>query len=248
MDTTIQESRYSLPESNSEHNIYYGIVFPKRKRSKATETGGDRARMRLDAINQDTSKRVCNSASISTGPRVIVSAKNDIPVQPSLPSSSLNNEFESITGHFTDLTKKQNGLSDISEDDETTSLNTLLGTITECERSLASVKKNAVAYRDSTAELRAKLRVAETESKESTAAFSGEIMNLKKDIRARDDEIARLRGETDKLSRQKDKNAKLVLRNSKLESKMEVQPAKLKELEDWRIRMRRMLSEGDAPS
>lgn len=73
-------------------------------------------------------------------------------------------------------------------------------------------------------------------------------MYLKKDIRARDDEIARLRGEIDKLSRQEDKNAKLVLRNSKLESTMEVRSAKLKELEDWRMRMRRMLSEGDARS
>lgn len=56
MDTTIQESRNPLPESNSEHNTIYGTVFLKRKRSEATE-GGDKARMRLDAINQDTSRR-----------------------------------------------------------------------------------------------------------------------------------------------------------------------------------------------
>ncbi|TGO65828.1 hypothetical protein BOTNAR_0074g00010 [Botryotinia narcissicola] len=136
----------------------------------------------------------------------------------------------------------------MSEDDKTTQLNTLLGTITECERFLASVKKNAVAYRDSTAELRAKLQVAETESKESAAAFTGEMMYLKKDIRARDDEIARLRGVNDRLSRQKDQNAKLVLRNLELESTMEVQSAKLKKLEDWRTQMRRMLSEGGAES
>ncbi|TGO33297.1 hypothetical protein BHYA_0254g00120 [Botrytis hyacinthi] len=191
MDTTIQESRNSLPESNLEHNIYYGAVFPKRKGSKAMEAVGDRARMRLDAIIQDTSK-----------------------LHP----------------------------------DETTPLNTLLGAITECERFLASVKKNAVAYRDSTAKLRAKLRVAETESKKSAAAFTGEIMYLKKDIRARDDEIARLRGETDRLSQQRDKNAKLVLRNLELASTMELQSAKLKKLEDWRTQMRWMLSEGDAES
>ncbi|TGO13728.1 hypothetical protein BTUL_0064g00290 [Botrytis tulipae] len=242
MDNTIN----SLPESNSEQN--HGLVFPKRKRSKATEAGGDRTRVRLDANSQDTSKRICNSAPITTGPKVVISAKNDIHVQPNSPLSSLINEFESITDRFIDFTKKQDDLSDMSEDDETTQLNALLGTITECERFLASVKKNAVAYRDSTTELRAKLRVAKTESNESAAAFTGEIRYLKKDIRARDDEIARLRGVTDRLSRHKDQNAKLVLRNSKLGSKMQIQSAKLKELEDWRTQMRRMLSEGDAES
>ncbi|KAF7949424.1 uncharacterized protein EAE97_002933 [Botrytis byssoidea] len=248
METTMQESGNSLPESNSEQNMYYDLVFPKRKRSKATEAGGDRARMRLDEINQGTGKRTCNSAPIPTCPRVVISAKNDIHVQPNPPSSSLINEFESITDHFIDFTNKQDDLSDISEDDETTQLNTLLGTITECERFLASVKKNAVAYRDSTAELRAKLQVADTESKESAAAFTGEIMYLKKDIKARDDEIARLRGVTDRLSRQKHQNAKLVLRNAKLESTVEVQSAKLKKLENWRTQMRRILSEEDAES
>ncbi|KAF7906701.1 hypothetical protein EAF00_000980 [Botryotinia globosa] len=248
MDNIMQESRNSLPESNLEQNRYHGLVSPKRKRSKATEAGGDRARMRLDEINQDTSECICNSALILTGPKVVISAKNDIHVQPNPPSSSLTDEFESITDHFKAFAKKQDDLSDISEDDETTQLNALLGTITECKRFLASVKKNAVAYRDSTTELRAKLRVAETESKESAAAFTEEIRYLKKDIRARDDEIARARGVTDRLRRQKDQNAKLGLTNSKLESRMKMQSEKLKKLEDWRTQMRRMLSEGDAES
>ncbi|KAF5878045.1 uncharacterized protein Bfra_000212 [Botrytis fragariae] len=123
---------------------------------------------------------ICNPASIPTSPGIFKSAKNDIPTQPNLPSSSLNNEIESITDHFIDLTKKHDKLSDISEDDETTPLITLFGTIIECERFLASVKQNAVAYRDSTAELRAKLRVAETESKELAAAFTGKQCISKK--------------------------------------------------------------------
>ncbi|KAF7894532.1 uncharacterized protein EAF01_009983 [Botrytis porri] len=131
---------------------------------------------------------------------------------------------------------------------ETAPLSTLLSTISECERFLAPVKKNAVAYRDSIAELRTKLRVAETELKQLAAASTGEIVYLKKDIRGRHDEIARLRGKTDRLNLQKDKIAKLAQRNLELESTMEKQSAKLKEVGDWRMQMRRMLSGGDAES
>lgn len=84
--------------------------------------------------------------------------------------------------------------------------------------------------------------------KESAAAFSEEIAYFKEDVTARDNEIARLRGNTDKLSGERDKNAKLVQRNLELESMMEKQSAKLKELEDWRNQMRRMLSGGDDES
>ncbi|KAM0163792.1 hypothetical protein ACHAPG_000945 [Botrytis cinerea] len=125
-----------------------------------------------------------------------------------------------------------------------TPLETLLSTITEGEKFLTSVKTKAIAHQRSTAELRAKLQVAETALKESAAAFSEEIAYFKEDVTARDNEIARLRGDADKSSGERNKIAKLVQRNLELESMMEKQSAKLTKLEDWRFQMRRMLSGG----
>ncbi|KAM0155261.1 hypothetical protein ACHAQE_006861 [Botrytis cinerea] len=105
-------------------------------------------------------------------------------------------------------------------------------------------KTKAIAHQRSTAELRAKLQVAETALKESAAAFSEEIAYFKEDVTARDNEIARLRGDADKSSGERNKIAKLVQRNLELESMMEKQSAKLTKLEDWRFQMRRMLSGG----
>ncbi|KAM0141598.1 hypothetical protein ACHAPC_001138 [Botrytis cinerea] len=132
--------------------------------------------------------------------------------------------------------------------DRNTPLETLLSTITEGEKFLTSVKTKAIAHQRSTAELRAKLQVAETALKESAAAFSEEIAHFKEDVTARDNEIARLRGDADKSSGERDKIAKLVQRNLELESMMEKQSAKLTKLEDWRFQMRRMLSGGDDES
>ncbi|EMR84404.1 hypothetical protein BcDW1_6914 [Botrytis cinerea BcDW1] len=129
-----------------------------------------------------------------------------------------------------------------------TPLETLLSTITEGEKFLTSVKTKAIAHQRSTAELRAKLQVAETALKESAAAFSEEIAYFKEDVTARDNEIARLRGDADKSSGERNKIAKLVQRNLELESTMEKQSAKLTKLEDWRFQMRRVLSGGDDES
>ncbi|KAF7959081.1 hypothetical protein EAE96_002598 [Botrytis aclada] len=171
--------------------------------------------------------------------------KENISVQPSLPSSSLGNRSNSITGDIKDLTKTCNEVLERTKDEINIPLDTLLSAIAEGEKFLASVKTKATAHQHMTAELRAKLRAAETELKESTAALNEEITHFKEVVAARDNEIARLRREADRLSGEKDKMENLVQRNLELESTMEKQSAKLKESEDWRMQMRRMLSEGD---
>ncbi|TGO60938.1 hypothetical protein BCON_0031g00150 [Botryotinia convoluta] len=228
MNTAIQEPR------RSPH-------LKERIRSEVTNEDGERATAHLDAVSQITVK-FSLPANIGT----FELPKINISVQPSLPSSFLWKKSKSTTGDIISLTKEHNEVLESTKDERNTLGDTLLSTITEGESFLASVKTKAIAHQHSTAELRAKLRVAETELKESAAAFDEEIPYFKEDVTARDNEIGRLRGEFDRLSRQKDKNAKLVQRNLELESMMEMQSSKLKELEDWRMQMRRMLSGDNA--
>ncbi|TGO25286.1 hypothetical protein BPAE_0083g00190 [Botrytis paeoniae] len=241
MNTTTQELRRSTRKL--EQKSYFGLDFKERNRSEATNEDGERATIHLDAVGQITVK-----FSLPHNIGTFELPKKNVSVQTSLPLSSLGKKSKSTTGDVVDLTKEHNEMLESTQEERNTPLDTLLSTITEGERFLASVKTKAIGHQHSTAELRAKLRVAETELKESVAAFSEEIAYFKEDVTARDDEIARLRGETDRLNGEKDQIANLVQRNLELESTMEKQSTKLKELEDWRIQMRRMLSGGDAES
>ncbi|KAM0142579.1 hypothetical protein ACHAP3_001684 [Botrytis cinerea] len=241
MNTAMQEPRRS-PRILKQKSCF-GLDFKEGNGSETANEDGERAIVHLDAVGQITIK-FSLPATIGT----FELSKKDISVRSSLPSFSLENKSKSTTGDIIDLAKEHNEVLESTEEDRNTPLGTLLSTITEGEKFLTSVKTKAIAHQRSTAELRAKLQVAETALKESAAAFSEEIAYFKEDVTARDNEIARLRGDADKSSGERDKITKLVQRNLELESTMEKQSAKLTKLEDWRFQMWRMLSGGDDES
>ncbi|KAM0317514.1 hypothetical protein ACHAO8_002351 [Botrytis cinerea] len=244
MNTAMQEPRRS-PRILKQKSCF-GLDFKEGNGSETANEDGERAIVHLDAVGQITIK-FSLPATIGT----FELSKKDISVRSSLPSFSLENKSKSTTGDIIDLAKEHNEVLESTEEgcpDRNTPLETLLSTITEGEKFLTSVKTKAIAHQRSTAELRAKLQVAETALKESAAAFSEEIAYFKEDVTARDNEIARLRGDADKSSGERNKIAKLVQRNLELESTMEKQSAKLTKLEDWRFQMRRVLSGGDDES
>ncbi|KAK6614144.1 hypothetical protein H4I96_00465 [Botrytis cinerea] len=241
MNTAMQEPRRS-PRILKQKSCF-GLDFKEGNGSETANEDGERAIVHLDAVGQITIK-FSLPATIGT----FELSKKDISVRSSLPSFSLENKSKSTTGDIIDLAKEHNEVLESTEEDRNTPLETLLSTITEGEKFLTSVKTKAIAHQRSTAELCAKLQVVETALKESAAAFSEEIAYFKEDVTARDNEIARLRGDADKSSGERDKIAKLVQRNLELESTMEKQSAKLTKLEDWRFQMRRMLSGGDDES
>ncbi|TEY86398.1 hypothetical protein BOTCAL_0009g00250 [Botryotinia calthae] len=203
MNTAMQEPRRSprILKQKSCFNLY----FKERNRSEAANEDGERAIVHLEAVGQITIK-FSLPANIGT----FELSKKDISVQPSLPSSSLENKLKSTTGDIIAWAKEHNEVLESTEEDRNTPLGTLLSTITEGEKFLTSVKTKAIAHQQSTAELCAKLQVVETELKESAVAFNEEIVYFKEDVTARDDEIARLRGDTDKLSGERHKIASLL--------------------------------------
>ncbi|KAF7856129.1 hypothetical protein EAF04_010082 [Stromatinia cepivora] len=231
MNTTAQGSRRSPRQPprvrpNCIFDSYYNNKFPhiwprKRKRSKVRDEGDNQAKKHPATVGQTTSTSKHTSSSTST-------------------------KSKSTTNSVVGLTKDETDVLPGSKSDHNTQFDTLLATMTEGEQFLASFKRNAIAYRDPTPDLNSKLRVAETGIRESAAAFSGEIAYLKRDVMARDDEVGRLKEKNDMLKKDKEEIARLDQRNRELESAMEKQAAKLKELESWRKQMRTMLIGGEA--
>ncbi|EDO01714.1 predicted protein [Sclerotinia sclerotiorum 1980 UF-70] len=119
-----------------------------------------------------------------------------------------------------------------------TKFDTLLATMTQCAKVLASFKRSVIAYRDSAVEFNAKLQVAATEIGESPATFREEIAYLIIDVEARDDEIARLKKENDQLKNEKAEIEKKKSSPIKLKPQAIVQPESPNALQSQRKQMK----------